>query len=160
MNSGSIDMKSLFTLIVAYAFSVQRNKHIGAFKKILLALIFILTTPVFGYEGVYKNISEPFSVIKSDPSESINDMKEDESGSNSTDLEFKPNQEGLTIIRKFQVLLKNEIDRFGCKFVHEKYIIKRTVPKFYNSQYNWNKPSKFNIKDFESTILNCINKSY
>ncbi len=125
---------------------------------IIGVLIFILTTSVFGYGEVYKNISNPPPVIKSEPGESRNDTKEDDSGSNSTDLEFQPIQEKFTIIREFKALLKNEIDRFGCKFVHEKYIIKRTIPKFYNSQHNWNKPSKFNIKDFESVIINCLNK--
>jgi len=124
-------------------------------KKILLLLIFIIPIVASGYEQFYKQY-ESYPVVKFNPDITNADVEKGKSISNSPDLESNSIQGKSTIIRKFKALLKNEIDRFGCKFVHEKYIIKKTVPTFYNPQHNWNKPSKFNIKDFESTILNCI----
>ena len=51
--------------------------------------------------------------------------------------------------------IKQEIKEFGCKFVYEKYIIEKKVPKSYPSSHNWNNWSSFDIKQYEDLILGC-----
>ena len=51
--------------------------------------------------------------------------------------------------------IKQEIKDFGCKFVYEKYIIEKKVPKTYPSSHNWNNWSSFDIKQYEDLILGC-----
>jgi len=51
--------------------------------------------------------------------------------------------------------IKQEIKDFGCKFVYEKYIIEKKVPKSYPSSHNWNNWSSFDIKQYEDLILGC-----
>ena len=51
--------------------------------------------------------------------------------------------------------IKQEIKDFGCKFVYEKYIIEKKVPKTYPASHNWNNWSSFDIKQYEDLILGC-----
>lgn len=51
--------------------------------------------------------------------------------------------------------IKSEIKDFGCKFVYQKYIVEKQIPKSYPSSHNWNNWSSFDIKQFEDLILKC-----
>lgn len=51
--------------------------------------------------------------------------------------------------------IKQEIKDFGCKFVYEKYIIEKKIPKTYPASHNWNNWSSFDIKQYEDLILGC-----